>query len=101
VRRINDVAGYEVLTVSGAKAFVSRFLKTRPSPDLLRLLRDLLAPVRLTSPDAAELKESLLSACMDIASSSVVQYPYRWNERFNPAEKKCFFEILDSLRKSD
>jgi len=43
------------------------------------------------------LRGSLLAACLDIASSSVIEYPYGLGERFNPAEKRCFFEILESL----
>jgi len=43
------------------------------------------------------LKESLLAACLDIASSSVTQYPYGLHDRFTPQEKRCFFEILQSL----
>jgi len=39
----------------------------------------------------------LLAACLDIAASSVTQYPYGLHDRFAPEEKRCFFEILESV----
>ena len=79
---------------------IYRFMRERPSPDLLKMLRSLVAPVRFSHADKeaiAALKDSLLAACLDIASSSVTNYPYGMRERFNAAEKRCFFEILESL----
>ena len=100
VSHINTIAGYEVLTTDMVRAFVSRFLKEKPSPELLQSLRELIPPVRfMCSEEDGRLRDSILAACMDIAASSVVEYPYGWNERFDPAEKKCFFEILDALDK--
>lgn len=100
VERINELAGYEVLTLESAREFVLRFLRKRPDPELLSTLRALVAPVRLSSSDVVEnaaIRDSLLAACLDIASSAVVEYPYGLGERFGPAEKLCFFEILESL----
>jgi hypothetical protein len=97
---INKLAGYDILTPEGAKKCVSLFLKERPNEDLLKTLRSFIVPVRLSSSDAElcnKLRASLLAACLDIASSSVTEYPYGLNDRFNPQEKKCFFEILESL----
>jgi type IV secretory pathway TrbF-like protein len=94
------MAGYEALSLETAKAFVTKFLEKRPDPQLLATLRSFIAPVRLTTsdPDKREkLKASLLAACLDIASSSVTDYPYGLNDRFNPDEKNCFFEILESF----
>ena len=100
VIHINELANCELLTLEGARSFVLQFLRKRPDTELLKTLRSLVAPVRLSSSDTAEnnaLRESLLAACLDIVSSSVIEYPYRLGERFNPAEKRCFFEILESL----
>ncbi|MGD8762524.1 MAG: hypothetical protein PVG87_09480 [Desulfobacteraceae bacterium] len=100
VKHINAMAGYEALSLETAKAFVTKFLEKRPDPQLLATLRSFIAPVRLTTsdPDKREkLKASLLAACLDIASSSVTDYPYGLNDRFNPDEKNCFFEILESF----
>lgn len=100
VKHINDMAGYKALHLDEAKAFVTKFLKNRPDPQLLATLRSFIAPVRLKSSDpvkCAELKDSLLAACLDIASSSVIEYPYGLHERFTTEEKRCFFEILQSL----
>ena len=100
VDHINDMAGYKALRLDQAKAFVKKFLKTRPDPKLMATLRSLIAPVRLKSSDPAkcvELKDSLLATCLDIASSSVNEYPYELQERFSRDEKRCFFEILRSL----
>ena len=100
VKHINAMAGYEALSLETAKAFVTKFLEKRPDPELLATLRSFIAPVRLATsdPDKREkLKASLLAACLDIASSSVADYPYGLNDRFNPDEKNCFFEILKSF----
>ena len=101
VAHINKLARGEILTFDGARDFVLQFLRERPDPELLSTLRSLIAPVRLSSSDSAAntaLRESLLAVCLDIASSSVIEYPYGLNELFNPAEKQCFFEILESLQ---
>jgi len=100
VDHINGVAGCRVLTLTDAKAFINRFLDQRPDPELLKCLRELVHPVRLSNSDAQTnraLKESLLSTCLDIAASSVIRYPYGLGDRFNPAEKQCFFEIVESF----
>jgi hypothetical protein len=100
VERINALADHEVLTLENARDFILRFLRRRPDPELLSTLRSLVAPVRLSTSDPernAAIRDSLLAACLDIAASAVVEYPYGLGERFGPAEKRCFFEILESL----
>jgi hypothetical protein len=100
VKHINELAGYEALSLAAAKKFVKRFLASRPDPQLLASLRSLIAPVRLAGSNTEvrkELKASMLAACLDIAASSVKEYPFGLNERFNKEEKRCFFEILESL----
>lgn len=100
VKRINETAGCEVLTQAQAQAFIQQFLKKRPAPELLTCLRNLVNPVRMSSSDQESnqaLRRSLLSACLDIAASSVCQYPYGLGDRFNANEKRCFFEIVESF----
>ena len=100
VQHINGLAQYEVLTEEQATRFVNRFLKQRPEPGLLRTLRSFIAPLRLSGSEpigSDVLRESLLAACLDIAAISVARYPYGLQDRFNLAEKRCFFEILESL----
>lgn len=101
VDRINKIAGCNVLTLDQARAFLDQFLKKRPDPELIKCLRNLVNPVRLSNSDHERnqaLRNSLLSACLDIAASSVCQYPYGLGDRFNADEKRCFFEIIDSLK---
>ncbi len=100
VKWVNAQADFQVLTLKEAKTFAARFLKKRPSPALLKTLRLLLSRIHNTSQNEevkSRFKHSLLAACIDIAASSVTEYPYDYDGRFNPAEKKCFFEIVDSL----
>jgi hypothetical protein len=100
VSRINRVAGYQVLTYGTARDFVLGFLRERPQPQLLKTLRSLIVPLRMaSSEDGANqsLRNCLLAACLDIAASSVREYPYGIGDRFNPEEKTCLFEILDSF----
>ncbi len=104
VERLNRMSGYEVLSMAQARRFVGRFLSSRPDPELLHTLRELVAPVRLATSDEAlrhQVRESLLAACLDIAASAVIAYPYGIDERFNAQEKRCFFEILESFEERD
>lgn len=100
IARVNRLASHAVVSEERARAFTRRFLDKRPDPRLLAELRGLVAPVRLAGEgDAASsaFRDSMLAACLDIASSSVTQYPFAAEDRFNLAEKRCFFEILESL----
>jgi hypothetical protein len=100
VDQVNTLAGCKVVSADDARTFINRFITERPDPELMKTLRQFVKPVRLTSADKKEndrLRSSLLDLCMDIASSSVTEYPYNWNERFHPDEKRCFFSILESL----
>ena len=104
VHQVNKEAGCCVLSFQTAKAFAEQFIKERPSPDLMETLRSFIKPVRLSGTDREsneKLRSSLLSACMDIASSSVTHYPYNFEERFNREEKMCFFSILESLSENE
>jgi len=100
VDHVNALAGRAILAQEQASAFVDRFLHEPPPPEVLRALRNLVRPVRLTNSDPAvnaSLRRSLLAACLDIAASAVVAYPYGRGERFDALEKLAYFEILDSL----
>lgn len=100
VQHLNQKAGYKAFKLEEAAKFVSRFLRKRPSPEILKTLRNLLVCSGFLRKDHRKrelLKESLLGICIDIAASSVTKYPYGLHERFNAAEKKCFFEILDTF----
>ncbi len=103
IERVNQMAGYKMLTLEKAERFVSRFLKERPSGQLLETLRSLIPPLRLSSSDGEaneDLRSSLLQGCLDIAASSVTRYPYESMERFCGAEKKCWFEIFETLHQT-
>lgn len=100
VAKVNAMAGYKMLTVEKSERFVQRFLQERPSSQLLETLRSLIPPLRLSSSDSEaneDLRSSLLQGCLDIAASSVTQYPYESMERFCNSEKKCWFEIFETL----
>ena len=100
VKHLNKLAGFEAFTVNDARKFVARFFKKRPSPNLLKTLRQLSICVGTSCADPGENaahKESLLGVCLDIAASSTTQLPYGLHDRFEPSEKRCFFEILDTL----
>jgi hypothetical protein len=87
-----------MLKPADAEAFVQRFLRERPDPGLLAALRELVAPLRLSSSDAAEndaLRRSLLASCLHIAARAPV--PGGGRRRIGEHERQAFFEILDSL----
>jgi hypothetical protein len=105
VAAINLMAGDDnFISLKKAKMFVLRYLQNRPDPELLKALRSLVYPVRysaVSNPLNDALRKSILNLCLDIAAAAVTAYPYNANDRFNLAEKKCYFEILDSLCKPD
>lgn len=100
LRQINCSLGYQLFTYSEAKVFFKPFIQERPSEDILSLLRRLFVLTLDSVDDPGRKKEivnSLLSYSLDIASSSVTQYPYKNNERFDQNEKRCFFSILSDI----
>ena len=104
VRHLNQMAGYDAFELEDAVRFVARFLKERPAPEMLETLRNLAACSGLHQTNQQQRKlfeKSLLTLCLDIASSSVVDYPSGVQERFSAAEKQCFFEILDTFEKTE
>ncbi|UCD78435.1 MAG: hypothetical protein JSW26_23975 [Desulfobacterales bacterium] len=103
VEHLNQMAGYEAFKLEDAVQFVARFLKERPSPEILETLRNLAACSGLHQANQKQrtlFEKSLLTLCLDIASSSVIDYPCGVQERFSAAEKRCFFEILDTFEKT-
>ncbi len=100
VAHINSLAKSDILTMDIARDFVAAFLRKRPDPELLSTLRSFLAPVRFSTSDKTlsdAVRKSLLAACIDIASSAKIDSPNELQKQFNFAEKRCFFEILESM----
>lgn len=100
VNNINAIAGYNMLTIEKAERFLQGFLNERPSEKFLHTLRSLIPPLRLSNSDNdanQDLRTSVLQGCLDIATSSVTEYPYQTVERFCSDERKCWFEIFDTL----
>lgn len=100
VARVNAMANQQLLSYPSAYQFLSSFLDERPDPELMKMLRSFVAPIRLSTSDEAhneQTRRCLLSACIDIAASSVSQYPFKAGERFDSAEKRTYFEIIESL----
>ncbi|MBD3240699.1 MAG: hypothetical protein GF331_08960 [Chitinivibrionales bacterium] len=100
VERVNRLAGETVLTADCAVGFVRRFLRTRPDPALLRTLRSFIPSLRTDSAEQVNaIKSSLLAACLELAASAPSPMPYADPSTFDPEERKCFFELLDSFRR--
>jgi len=100
VAHLNKMAGYSAFKLEDAVQFVSGFFKERPSPEMLKTLRQLAAHSGLFQEDSkkrAQFEKSLLALCLDIGASCVTNYPYGLRERFNADEKRCFFEIIDTF----
>ena len=97
VPQINEMAGYKVMSFEDAQAFAHRFIKQRPQPDFLRMLRSLVGPIILSSSDSRyvePLTKLMFEACIDIAANAVRKYPYGLHDRFDSDEKRCFYEII-------
>ena len=101
VAYLNKIAGYKAFSLEAAVQFVSGFLKERPSPEMLKALRNIAADPFLhhKNPEQREqFEKCLLAVCLDIgAACSEKEYPYGLQKRFSAGEKRCFFEILDTF----
>ena len=100
VAYLNKMAGYKAFTLEAALQFVSGFLNERPSPEMLKTLRNIATHSGLfqeNSKQRDQFEKSLLAICLDIGASCVTEYPHGLHERFNADEKRCFFEILDTF----
>jgi len=99
VRHIHKLAGAQILSLKEARAFVDKFIKKRPDAELLRILRGLIEPVRSTADSAyyTAIKKSLLAQCLNIGFSTFTGDSSDKEGRFDSDERKCFFEIMESL----
>ncbi|MCK5707304.1 MAG: hypothetical protein KAI43_06585 [Candidatus Aureabacteria bacterium] len=100
IENINKGAGVSVISRDEGVEFIERFTVKRPDPELMKVLRSMVVPLRLQSAEASkntEQKLNILKFCMDIAASSVIEYPYGSHERFCDDEKAIFLEIMKNL----
>lgn len=100
VKNVNELAGREVLTLEGAREFVARFLTERPSMELLRELRALLAQTTAIDGEPVSLarRRAIMDFCLDIGAACVAEYPHGDHERFCEAEKQAFGQIVEAFR---
>ncbi|WP_028580466.1 hypothetical protein [Desulfogranum japonicum] len=99
VQEINQLAGCLVLDEYMAADFVAELLGQKPEPSMLHAMRQAFIPIRLANKsqqEAEDITANLLSACLDIAASSVTKYPYGLKERFT-REEKSYFHALQRL----
>lgn len=99
VRSINRLAGCEVVTNEDAKAFLLRFIQNEARKDF-EVIREVLPAIRISNKDpqvVEDTKRDILNACLDIASSAVIKYPYGLSERFTNEEKEYYHKITQVL----
>jgi hypothetical protein len=95
-----DAAGEEILTVEEVNEFLDRFVHQRPSPTLLKRLRQLARSVICEEDGKATHKrraQTILEQCLDIAAAAVTHYPYGSDERFMREEKELLRELMEEL----
>ncbi|CAK8720074.1 TerB family tellurite resistance protein [Candidatus Electrothrix aarhusensis] len=99
VDRVNKRAGCVVLQLQDARDFVKPYINQRPNPDSIKSLRELVKPISFSSESGVteKLKNELLHVVIDVGASSVTEYPYDLDERFNTEEKQCLFNIMGAL----
>jgi hypothetical protein len=92
--------GAITLSRESVEEFFTPYLTKRPEPETMKAIGEILNSVLLSSTNEEwkrELKNSLLAAALDIASSNVTNYPYKNDERFSLQEKECFFSLMKNL----
>ena len=98
VERINRAACHQVISLAEAKTFVSKYVCEMPNQGLLAELRKMVEVVVFQGENAEALRDSMLCHCLDIGANAVSLHPYEgYDKRFTLEEKKCFFEILESV----
>jgi hypothetical protein len=96
VNSINRLAGCTIVKKKDAKDFACKFLDKRPDPQLCETIRAVMPAIRIDNkePNQAErTRLDILNACLDIAASSVTEYPYGLRERFTEEEKDYYHHI--------
>ncbi len=99
VASINKMAGYTILPQDKAFAFMEKLLTEKPSEQFLATIHKVIPAVcahHKNKKDAMEKREAVLHACLDIAASSVTEYPYGLRDRFS-AEEKATYQKIASL----
>jgi len=100
VARVNAMAGQPLLSYDDAHRFLSVYLEERPDPELMKTLRSFVAPVRLSSSDSEQndaTRRCLMNACFEIAASAAAGSSPAEAERFDPDEKRTYFEIIETI----
>jgi hypothetical protein len=99
IERVNSRAGCEVLRLQDARDFVKPYIDKRPSPESIKNLRELVRPISFSSDSRVteKFKDELLHVIIDMGASSVTEYPYGLDERFNTEEKQCLFNVMKAL----
>jgi len=95
-----EAAGEEILEVEEVNEFLERFVHQRPSPALLRTLRQLARSVICEEDGKAIHKrraQTILEQCLDVAAAAVTHYPYESDERFMCREKELLKELMEEL----
>ena len=98
IERLAIAAGVTVVSQADVTRFFQRFVAERPSPQVLRDIRELSAAVVFRQRDDQanrEKRNTLLGYCLDISAATVLDYPYGRRERIIEEEKKMLLEIME------
>ncbi|MFN0063071.1 MAG: hypothetical protein ACKVPX_11220 [Myxococcaceae bacterium] len=104
VDRINQLAGFPVISHVEARAFVDRFLRVRPSPARLKRMIELLPAVSLSSSDSSwvrERQQAMLEACLDVAGAALSPKPRHAADFYSDEEKELYRELSGLLSPAD
>lgn len=97
----SDADGETVVDVAHAQRFLERFLRQRPSQELLGRLRELALDLLASNSNQQQVIErsrSILEYCIDIAAATVQTYPYAPRERVMDDEKNLLIELMLSMQ---
>lgn len=98
IEKMNSIEeGVTVVSVDAAEKFLDRFLRTRPSKELLKELRELTIEWWKSTGKIEHHRDTVIDYCMDIAAACVASYPFEFDERINQSEKKLVKELVQAL----
>lgn len=97
----SDADGETIVDVAHTQRFLERFLRQRPSQELLGRLRELALDLLASNSNQQQVIErsrSILEYCIDIAAATVQNYPYGPRERVMDDEKTLLIELMLSMK---
>lgn len=90
--------GVTVISNADVDEFLNILTTNRPSPDLLKELRDITIDHLKDKGQLQAKNQTIFDYCMDMAAACVSQFPYEFDQRIVESEKQLLQELICELK---